>query len=162
MKPMMMQVVGVMVGSMLLGCSQRTSSPADQPINSSAAISSTNDTLRVNQPRAFNESEIIGGQGTNLQIAEAAGANKAVFDSGNTVRLKSVFDADPALTIVSPHIQIIERNGKTVLKGTVETMAQKSAILEKARQVVGDNKVEDALEVRIGPDSPPIQKQATP
>ena len=151
------------VSATLCACSQRTAQ--DQTINSSATLASTNDTLRVNQPRAFQRSETIVASGTNLQIAEAAGASTSPSEATVARQIKTALETDPTLMPLASAIKVVARNGKIILTGSVPTDAQRLSVIEKAREIAGENKVDDRLQVQSNPDltpAPDVQKQENP
>jgi len=55
---------------------------------------------------------------------------------------------DKSLSTYAHNVKIISRNGMVTIKGPVRSDEEKQAIEAKAKQVVGESKVDDQLEVQ--------------
>jgi len=129
-------------------------------------MASTNDVLRVNQPRAFERSQSVVANGTNVQLVEAAGAStSSSSDAALAGRIKTALNTDTTLVPSATGLKVSAENGKIVLQGVVPTEAQKLLIFEKAQEIAGKNKIENRLQVQTTHDSTPfpdVQKSANP
>ncbi len=143
--------------AVVAGCSEKTSrTAAEGSVNSSATLASSNDTLRVNQPRAYQQSEAVRAAGTNVQLVEASGANLLSSNSALAERLKTTLESDPASTTAMQGVRITESNGKITLTGTVRTQVEKDFITNKAREIAGESKVENRLQVSSSFEIAPV------
>jgi osmotically-inducible protein OsmY len=147
--------------TLVTACSEKADRSDEHAINSSATVASSNDTLRVNQPRAFAQSGAIAADGTNI-LAEPAGTAASGADNALAARLKTGFQSDPQLLSQADRVQVTSKNGQIVLSGTVETEAQKQSFFDKAREMAGEAKVENNLQVQSTTDSTPNEQTQKP
>ncbi|MDB6028678.1 MAG: hypothetical protein JWM68_4901 [Verrucomicrobiales bacterium] len=151
---------------LICGCTEKANhTAAEAPINSTANVPTTNETVRVNQPRAYQRDEAISANGTNVQLREAAGAASSGADKALSERVKTTLQSDSTLSPLMEGIHISAKNGKVTIAGTVKTEAQKQRIFEMTREIVGADNLENKIEVKSTPEGtsgPEVQKNTQP
>jgi hyperosmotically inducible protein len=65
-----------------------------------------------------------------------------------TSEIRRAVVKDDSLSILAHNVKIITDNGKVVLRGPVNTEAEKAAIASKAQTIAGADKVDNQLEVK--------------
>src|ERR1700758_3674537 len=113
------------------------SSPGQQATPAANASKST-DTDNTNR----NSSE----KNKNTDTAEKQSNSKD--DLALTQKIRQVVIKDGSLSMNAKNVKIIARDGKITLQGPVDSQQEKDTIATKAREIAGNDKVEDQLEVK--------------
>ena len=124
-----------------VSCKDKMKATADSPApeRTNAVVADT-DNSRKNIRDREDATLTPGDQGTTSADREVT----------QKIRKALVIDASGYST-TAKNIKIITVNGKTTLRGPVNTEAEKTGIVALAKTVAGDGKVEDQLEVKTNP-----------
>ena len=81
--------------------------------------------------------------------AKTAGQQKENSSDRETTRqVRRAVMKDKSLSVYAHNVKIITQNGMVTLRGPVRSEEEKQAIETKAKQVAGDDKVTDELDVK--------------
>jgi len=123
------------MASILLVCSsqgqQATATPADPAASDSTKADNTKRNSEKNK---------------NTDTAEKQSNSKD--DLALTQKIRQVVIKDGSLSMNAKNVKIIARDGKITLQGPVDSQQEKDTIATKAREIAGNDKVEDQLEVK--------------
>jgi osmotically-inducible protein OsmY len=90
----------------------------------------------------------LGGGHVAGKIASAfSRQNLEPADQATTKRIRDSITTDQSLSVQARRIQISTSHGRVTLLGDVQSDGEKSAILAKAKAVVGDGNVENRLSI---------------
>jgi hyperosmotically inducible protein len=65
-----------------------------------------------------------------------------------TREIRRALVKDDSLSMLAHNVKIVAANGSVILRGPVNTEAEKAAIASKAQQIAGADKVDNQLEVK--------------
>jgi osmotically-inducible protein OsmY len=123
------------MASILLVCSsqgqQATATPADPAASDSTKADNTKRNSEKNK---------------NTDTAEKQSNSKD--DLALTQKIRQAVIKDGSLSMNAKNVKIIARDGKITLQGPVDSQQEKDTIATKAREIAGNDKVEDQLEVK--------------
>lgn len=123
---------------------------ADQTKTATSPADSNSATISLNMPMLTNQINVARATITNgaAEIKEAAGAAISDADKNLSERVRSALQSDPAFSANAENVRVTAQNGKIILRGTVNSEAEKQNIEAKAKQIVGANRLESQLQVR--------------
>ena len=132
----MKQLLLPFFASLLMICTSQGQQATPTPHDPGASDSTeSNNTKR-------NSSE----QNKNTDTAEKQSNSKD--DLALTQKIRQAVVKDGSLSMNAKNVKIIARDGKITLQGPVDSQQEKDAIVTKAREIAGKDKVEDQLEVK--------------
>lgn len=131
--------------------------------NNQAASTSVSDTNTMSQAatsmqRGTNNADLRDANNSGINVRDRATNNLTPGDQGNTPadidltqRIRKALVADTTYSVTAKNIKIITVNGRTTLRGPVNSDSEKSGIAALARNIVGEGNVDDQLEVKSNP-----------
>jgi hyperosmotically inducible periplasmic protein len=96
--------------------------------------------------KADNTKRNSADQNKNTDTAEKQSNSKD--DLALTQKIRQAVVKDGSLSMNAKNVKIIARNGRITLQGPVDNQQEKDAIVTKAREIAGRDKVQDQLEVK--------------
>ena len=143
-----MKVIAVtlgLMGALFVGCSESnragsSGTPASTQPSGNKAASSEDATNTERYAR--------DGDGAH-PTADDQSENKQDIDIAAKVRRAVV--SDNSLSTNAHNVKIITNEGQVTLRGPVDSEAEKEAIVAKAKEVAGDDRVVDELELKTAP-----------
>ena len=122
--------------SILLVCSSQGQQATVRPSDPAASNSTKADNTKRNSSE----------QNKNTDTAEKQSNSKD--DLALTQKIRQAVVKDGSLSMNAKNVKIIARAGKVTLQGPVDSQQEKEAIVTKAREIAGKEKVQDQLEIK--------------
>jgi hyperosmotically inducible protein len=132
-------------GALLLGCSENNR--VGNTGKSAADVPAT-DQARDGQD-ATNTGRNVRDRDEANPTADDQSQSKDEIDTAAKIR-RAVVD-DKSLSTNAHNVKIIAKDGEVTLRGPVDSEAEKEAIVAKAKEVAGDDRVVDELELKTAP-----------
>ena len=129
------KIAGLM-GAVLLAGTLFAGSPAARMASSAQEPAPAADNTKVNKRDRDKEAKTAGQQKENSS------------DRETTRQVRRAVMKDKSLSVYAHNVKIITQNGMVTLRGPVRSEEEKQAIETKAKQVAGDDKVTDELDVK--------------
>jgi len=132
-------------GALLLGCSENNR--VGNTGNSAADVPAA-DQARDGQD-ATNTGRNVRDRDEANPTADDQSQSKDEIDTAAKIR-RAVVD-DKSLSTNAHNVKIIAKDGEVTLRGPVDSEAEKEALVAKAKEVAGDDRVVDELELKTAP-----------
>lgn len=149
-------LAGLFCSIALIGCSEsdrQSSSPASVT-NTRTNTSSTTFDAATNKTNDVN----TNADNSGINVRDRDTNNLTAFDQGNsaadielTQRIRAELVGSTNLSMPAKNIKIISNNGLVTLRGPVNSADEKSSIEATAKNIAGDSKVDNQLEIKSNP-----------
>lgn len=110
------------------------------------------------QPSANQAASSEDATNTERNARDRDGANPTADDQSESkqdidiaAKVRRAVVSDKSLSTNAHNVKIITNEGQVTLRGPVDSEAEKEAIVAKAKEVAGDDRVVDELELKTAP-----------
>ena len=114
------------------------------------------------QQGSWGSSGQTGSQGAKKSKTPIGDQASTQQDRNMVQDIRQSLMEDDSLSALAESIRIVARNGSVTLRGAVQSQEQKEQVAEVARNVAGDDKVQNNLKVKQGAGQSQSQSQSQP
>jgi osmotically-inducible protein OsmY len=129
---------------LLAGCGDDNASPNNQV----ATAPSTNTDTSQSTTQVHNADNSAKNKRDDGTTVTPVDQGKSETDLKATTAIRKAIIADKAMSVDAQNVKIVTVNGTVTLRGPVDSLGEKDRIAELAKTAVGDNNVDNQLEVK--------------